>query len=58
MASQFLKSHRTGWLMAGPAVALITAFVIVPFIFAFALSFAKQLAVIGQTGEFGRVGRN
>ena len=52
MASQFLKSHRTGWLMAGPAVALITAFVIVPFIFAFALSFTNQRLISPNPTEF------
>ena len=52
MASQFLKSNRTGWLMAGPAVALITAFVIVPFIFAFALSFTNQRLISPNPTEF------
>ena len=52
MASQYLKSNRTGWLMAGPAVALITAFVIVPFIFAFALSFTNQRLISPNPTKF------
>lgn len=45
MASKFLHSNRTGWLMAGPAVALIGGFVILPFIFAIILSFTNQRLV-------------
>ncbi len=31
-----------GWLMAGPAILLITAFLIIPFVMAFVLSFTNQ----------------
>ena len=34
MASKFIMSNRTGWLMAGPAAFLIFLFVVVPFFFA------------------------
>jgi multiple sugar transport system permease protein len=42
MASRFLSSNRTGWFMAGPAVALIGTFIILPFVFAIILSFTNQ----------------
>ena len=52
MASRFLKSNRTGWLMAGPAIFLIALFVIVPFVFAIGLSFTNQRLISPNPTEF------
>ncbi len=52
MASKFLKSNRTGWLMAGPAAFLIGAFVILPFVFAILLSFTNQRLISPNPTEF------
>ncbi len=52
MASKFTRSNGTGWLMAGPAVTLIAAFVIFPFFFAIALSFTNQRLVSPNPTEF------
>ncbi|MEO8244548.1 MAG: sugar ABC transporter permease [bacterium] len=52
MASRFTVSNRTGWLMAGPAVALIAAFIILPFFLAVALSFTNQRLVSPNPTEF------
>ncbi len=52
MASQFLQSNRSGWLMAGPAVVLIAGFVILPFFFAIALSFTNQRLISPNPTEF------
>jgi multiple sugar transport system permease protein len=52
MASRLMQSTRSGWLMAGPAVALILGFVILPFIFAFWLSFTNQRLVSPNPTEF------
>lgn len=52
MASKFLKSNRTGWLMAGPAALLIGCFVILPFVFAIILSFTNQRLVSPNAAEF------
>lgn len=52
MASKFLQSNRTGWFMAGPAIALIAGFVILPFFFAIALSFTNQRLVTPNPTEF------
>jgi multiple sugar transport system permease protein len=52
MASRFTVSNRTGWLMAGPAVALIASFVILPFVFAILLSFTNQRLVSPNPTEF------
>jgi multiple sugar transport system permease protein len=52
MASKFLKSNRTGWLMAGPAAALIGMFVILPFVFAIILSFTNQRLISPNPTEF------
>jgi multiple sugar transport system permease protein len=40
--SQLLKSNGAGWVMAGPAFALMFLFIILPFFFAFGLSFTNQ----------------
>lgn len=52
MASKFMKSNRTGWLMAGPAAFLIGAFVILPFVFAILLSFTNQRLISPNPTEF------
>jgi multiple sugar transport system permease protein len=52
MASKFLQSNRTGWLMAGPAIVLIAGFVIMPFFFAIGLSFTNQRLVSPNPTEF------
>lgn len=52
MASQFLKSNRTGWLMAGPAAFLIGMFIILPFVFAIILSFTNQRLISPNPTEF------
>ncbi len=52
MASKFLKSNRTGWLMAGPAALLIGTFVILPFVFAIILSFTNQRLISPNPTEF------
>ena len=52
MASKFLQSNRTGWLMAGPALALIAAFVILPFFLAIGFSFTNQRLVSPTAAEF------
>ena len=40
--SRLLQSNRSGWAMAAPAFALMSLFIILPFIFAFGLSFTNQ----------------
>lgn len=52
MASKFLKSNRTGWMMAGPAAVLIGMFVILPFVFAILLSFTNQRLISPNPTEF------
>jgi multiple sugar transport system permease protein len=52
MASKFTQSNRTGWLMAGPALALIVAFVILPFFLAVGFSFTNQRLVSPNAAEF------
>jgi multiple sugar transport system permease protein len=52
MASKFVLSNRTGWLMAGPAALLIGAFTVLPFVFAFVLSFTNQRLVSPNPTEF------
>lgn len=52
MASKFLRSNRTGWLMAGPAAGLIGLFVILPFVFAIILSFTNQRLVSPNPTEW------
>jgi multiple sugar transport system permease protein len=52
MASQFTRSNRTGWLMAGPAAALMAIFVVMPFIFAIALSFTNQRLISPNPTQF------
>jgi len=52
MASKITQSNRTGWLMAGPALALIVAFVILPFFLAVGFSFTNQRLVSPNAAEF------
>ncbi len=52
MASRFTVSNRTGWLMAGPAIALIAAFIVLPFFLAVGLSFTNQRLVSPNPTEF------
>lgn len=40
--SKLLQSNRSGWAMAAPAFGLMSLFIILPFIFAFGLSFTNQ----------------
>ncbi len=42
----------TGWLMASPAIILITGFLIIPFISAFAFSFTNQRLISPNPTEF------
>jgi multiple sugar transport system permease protein len=50
--SRLLDSPRAGWLMALPAFGLLTLFLIVPFILAFALSFTNQRLISPNPTEF------
>ena len=52
MASKFTVSHRAGWLMAGPAFGLMALFILVPFFFAFGLSFTNQRLISPNPTEF------
>jgi multiple sugar transport system permease protein len=52
MASKFLQADRTGWLMAGPAALMMFTFIILPFVFAFILSFTNQRLISPNPTEF------
>jgi multiple sugar transport system permease protein len=52
MASKFTRSNRAGWLMAGPAALLMASFVVLPFIFAIALSFSNQRLISPNPTQF------
>ncbi len=52
MASKFLVSNRTGWLMAGPSILLIAGFIVLPFLFAILFSFTNQRLVSPNPAEF------
>ena len=52
MASKFSRSNRAGWLMAGPAAVLMSIFVVLPFIFAIALSFTNQRLISPNPTQF------
>jgi multiple sugar transport system permease protein len=52
MASKFTVSNRSGWLMAGPSIALIFAFILLPFFFAIGLSFTNQRLISPNPTEF------
>jgi len=50
--SRLMQSTRSGWIMAGPAIALILGFVILPFLFAFWLSLTNQRLVSPNPTDF------
>ncbi len=52
MASKFFVSHKTGWLMAGPAFGLMVLFILIPFVFAIALSFTNQRLISPNPTEY------
>ncbi|WP_137150121.1 sugar ABC transporter permease [Devosia sp. FKR38] len=52
MASKFTRSNRTGWMMAGPAAALMAIFVVLPFLFAIGLSFTNQRLISPNPTQF------
>ena len=52
MASKFTLSNKAGWLMAGPALALIVGFIILPFFLAVGFSFTNQRLVSPNAAEF------
>jgi multiple sugar transport system permease protein len=52
MASKFTTSHRTGWLMAGPAFALMVVFILLPFILAIVFSFTNQRLISPNPTEY------
>jgi len=52
MASKFTRSNSSGWLMAGPAAALIGIFVVLPFVFAIIFSFTNQRLISPNPTEF------
>ena len=52
MASKFTTSNRTGWLMAGPAIAVIALFIILPFFLAIQFSFTNQRLVSPEPAHY------
>jgi multiple sugar transport system permease protein len=52
MASKFTRSNSTGWMMAGPAAALMALFIVLPFIFAIGLSFTNQRLISPNPTQF------
>ncbi len=52
MASKLTRSTRAGWAFALPGFALITAFIILPFFFAFYLSLTNQRLISPNPTEF------
>lgn len=50
--SKLTQSNGTGWAMSLPAVTLVTAFIIVPFFFAFAFSFTNQRLISPNPTEY------
>ncbi|MCC5973589.1 MAG: sugar ABC transporter permease [Rubellimicrobium sp.] len=52
MASRFTRSNGTGWMFAGPAVFLVGTFLLLPFGFAFILSFTNQRLVSPNPTSF------
>ncbi len=52
MASKLTRSNRAGWLMAFPGVALMTAFIILPFFLAFAFSLTNQRLASPNAAEY------
>ncbi|MGD1885783.1 MAG: sugar ABC transporter permease, partial [Cohaesibacteraceae bacterium] len=52
MASKLTQSNRAGWSFALPGFALISAFIILPFFFAFGLSLTNQRLISPNPTEF------
>lgn len=52
MASKLTRSNRAGWAFALPGFALICAFIILPFFFAFGLSLTNQRLISPNPTEF------
>jgi multiple sugar transport system permease protein len=52
MASKLTRSNRAGWAFALPGFALIGAFIILPFFFAFGLSLTNQRLISPNPTEF------
>ena len=52
MASKLTRSTRAGWAFALPGFALITAFIILPFFFAFYFSLTNQRLISPNPTEF------
>ncbi|MCP8884672.1 sugar ABC transporter permease [Devosia sp. XJ19-1] len=52
MASKFTRSNATGWMMAGPAAALMALFIVLPFIFAIGFSFTNQRLISPNPTQF------
>lgn len=52
MASKLTQSNRAGWSFALPGFALIAAFIILPFFFAFGLSLTNQRLISPNPTEF------
>jgi multiple sugar transport system permease protein len=50
--SKLLTSSLAGWLMAGPVLALMGMFIILPFFFAFAFSFTNQRLISPNPTEY------
>jgi len=52
MATRIDQSNKAGWLMAGPGIFLMTAFIIVPFFLAFAFSLTNQRLASPNATEY------
>ena len=50
--SKLTQANFTGWAMALPAVALVSFFIILPFLFAFGLSFTNQRLISPNPTEY------
>ena len=50
--SKLTQSNLAGWVMALPAVALVAIFIMLPFFFAFALSFTNQRLISPNPTEY------
>lgn len=50
--TKLTRSNGAGWAMAGPGFALIAIFIILPFFFAFALSFTNQRLISPNPTEY------
>ncbi len=52
LTSKLTRSNGAGWAMAGPGFCLIAIFIILPFLFAFALSFTNQRLISPNPTEY------